>query len=549
MSTLKFILKNIDHFRLRFIGTLIAGIIAGVAGFLIPATLAEFTKQPLTSENVIRLIIIIISLYLFSLIMAYIVRGKGEAFAFQYANHIRGKYFHRLTNLSAASLQKVHSGFNLSLINKVSDGVTDILFSIFWNLLPGICVSVLFLVFIARESLVLAIVNALIIGVFIVVSFFLTRRMVPLSAELNHRRASMLETYADFMSNIITVKKLGLRTYAEDRLSHKTMRSNTQIDKVQSFHARRWFLLHALFGVAYVGTICIIIWQISQGTASISLLILFVAAYGTMRSMIEQFAENVRALLEMRAYIEQLDDALTSSPVMSGSLKPVNWSIIHFDDVAFWYEDTTKVTIADFSIKKGQTIAIIGKSGQGKSTFVSLFANNLQPKKGVRYIDDTSYETITADFFEKNIAIVAQDTELFNISIRENLILGQNISDTILLDYIEQLDLLPWFDELEHGLDTIVGEKGLKLSAGQKQRISILRSVLLNREINILDEPTSHLDAHTEELVVKFLKKHLKNKTALIITHRPALQELASELYSMKNHALSLHQENTTNFR
>lgn len=540
MSTLKFLLQNIDHYRGRLVITLIAGILTGIAGFLIPAALAEFTKQPLTSENVPKLIAIIIALYLFSLTMAYVVRGKGEAFAFQYANHIRSKYFHKLTGLSTAALQKVHSGFNLSLINKVSDGVADILFGLFWNLIPGICVSVLFLIFIARESPILALINALIIGVFVVVSFFLTRRMVPLSAELNHRRASMLETYADFMSNIITVKKLGLRTYAESQLNHKTTRSNTQINKVQSFHARRWFFLHALFGIAYIGTICVIIWQISLGTASISLLILFVAAYGTMRNMIEQFAENVRALLEMRAYIEQLDDVLTSDPIPSGSHKVAHWSSIHFDDVKFWYEDTTKVTVSGFSINKGQTIAIIGKSGQGKSTFISLFANNLQPKEGTRYIDDSSYETIRADFFEKNIAIVAQDTELFNISIRENLILGQNISDEILLEHITELDLLPWFNELEHGLDTIVGEKGVKLSAGQKQRISILRSVLLNREINILDEPTSHLDAHTEELVVNFLKKYLKNKTALIITHRPALQELAGDLYVMKNHTLSL---------
>lgn len=540
MSTLKFLFQNIDHFRGRFIITLIAGILTGIAGFLIPAVLAEFTKQPLTNENVTRLIVIIISLYLFSLTMAYLVRGKGEAFAFQYANHVRGKYFHKLTGLSAAALQKVHSGFNLSLINKVSDGVTDILFSIFWNLLPGICVSILFLIFIARESPVLAIINAAIIGIFLIVSFFLTRKMVPLSAELNHRRASMLETYADFMSNIITVKKLGLRTYAENTLDHKTRRSNSQISKVQSFHARRWFVLHALFGTAYIGTICVIIWQISQNTASISLLILFVAAYGTMRNMIEQFAENVRALLEMRAYIEQLDDVLTSDQVPSGSHKATDWSAISFKDVQFWYEDATKVTIADFNLKKGQTIAIIGKSGQGKSTFISLFANNLQPKEGVRYINNRTYEEIAASFFEKNIAIVAQDTELFNITIRENLILGQNISDNTLLEYIEQLELLPWFNELEHGLDTVVGEKGVKLSAGQKQRISILRSVLLDREINILDEPTSHLDSHTEELVVNFLKKYLKHKTAIIITHRPALQELASELYVMKNHTLSI---------
>ena len=104
--------------------------------------------------------------------------------------------------------------------------------------------------------------------------------------------------------------------------------------------------------------------------------------------------------------------------------------------------------------------------------------------------------------------------------------------------YLDDLDLLAWVDHLELGLETIVGEKGVRLSAGQKQRVKLIRGLLLERDIYLLDEPTSHLDTATEQKVIDFLRHRLEGKTAVIVTHRPGLQQLCDQSYTFKNHSL-----------
>ena len=515
------------------------GILTGVAGFLIPVALAEFTKQQLTEEAVVRLIVIVVALYIFSIITAYFVRGRGETFAFTFPQHLRIKYFRRLANMPVSSLQRVHSGFSMSQINKVCDGYTDVIFSLMWNVLPGLAVATVFLYFVARESMVLAVFNITIIVAFMVISFFLSRKMVPLIRESSTRKSRMLESYVDFMANITTVKKLGLQRYAESKLTHRSRLANEQIARVQTFHARRWFFQHALFGLAYLSTVGFLIYQIGQGTASPALLILFIAAYGTLRGLIEQLSETIKSLMEMRTYVEQLEEILDSETVDSARRAGRNWKVISMHDVTFRYEDGQPITVPEFVLKKGSTAVITGKSGQGKSTFVNLFMNGLSPQAGKRFVDDKEYEEVGPAFFGKSIALVAQDTELFNMSVRENLLLGREMTDKTLIKYLDEIDMTRWLEGLEHGLDTVVGEKGIKLSAGQKQRLSILRAVLLDRDITILDEPTSHLDVHTEETVVNFMKKYLGSKTNLIITHRPALLELADVLYEVRDHEVS----------
>ncbi len=539
MYALKFLLFQLDQHRSRFVLAIIMGILTGVAGFLIPFTLAEFTKQSFSGDTVVRLVLIVSGLYVSSLATAYYVRGRGEAFAFGFSQHLRMKYFRRLVAMSPLSLQKVHSGFSMSQVNKIADGYTDVLFSLMWHIAPGLVVAVLFLYFIARESLGLAAFNIAIIALFLALSFVLSRKMVPLIRESNTRRSRLLASYVDFMANITTVKKLGLQRYTGKELSARSRSANAQIDAVQHFHARRWFFQHALFGVAYLSTVGFLIYQIGLGTVSASLLILFIAAYGTLRSLIEQLSEIVKSLMEMRVYIEQLEEILEGEALYTAGVTKPEWEYIQFRDVVFRYDDGVSVRIPRFDLPKGNVVVLTGRSGQGKSTFINLFMNGLTPTSGQRNLSAYEYSHLGSRFFEDSVALVAQDIELFNISLRENILLGKDMDDETLWSHLDELQLKPWAEELEHGLDTIIGEKGAKLSAGQKQRISILRAIVFDRPILVLDEPTSNLDSHTEEIVIAFIRKHSRGKTILIVTHRPALLALADEVYEMANHTLT----------
>jgi len=212
--------------------------------------------------------------------------------------------------LSLGKLRKKHSGYMQSLVNKVADGLTAIIFAFFWNLLPGLLLLVLFFVYMARESILLAFLNLIILLGFVVTSTLLARKMIPIAAEQNRRNATLLGGFADFMANISTVSQLGVRRYAQVVLGNHAARSNKQTDKLQQFHARRWFLLHSLFGAAYLSTIGFLIWQISVGSASVGLLVLFVSAYGMMRAQIESLSENVKSFMEIKAYLREIENII-----------------------------------------------------------------------------------------------------------------------------------------------------------------------------------------------------------------------------------------------
>lgn len=251
-------------------------------------------------------------------------------------------------------------------------------------------------------------------------------------------------------------------------------------------------------------------------------------------------SESFKDLMEMKAYVVSLDDVISFKKVADeGGEEKAARQEIKFRNIFFRYPNTDKkISVPEFRIRKGEKICIVGKSGEGKTTFLNLFGNFLNPDEGERTVDGLPYEKINAGFFTKNIAAVSQETELFNLSLRDNVALGKNIEDKTIMDIFGKLDLLPWMEGLEKGLDTIVGEKGTRLSAGQKQRVNLARGVLFDREILLLDEPTSHLDGATEKKVTDFLSCHLADKTAIIVTHRKDLETICSRRYIVREHSL-----------
>lgn len=536
MEVLKFIYRNLDHFRHQFISIFIVALLDGLAIFLIPVTLAEFTKSSFTEQDFSNLLLIIVGLYVASLGFQWVLRKWGEALGPQFGDHLRLKYFKALEKLPIKDLVHHHSGYLSAIINKVSDGLARIVYEFFWSFAKSISSVILFFYFTARESFGIAIINLCILVVFITVSTFLARKIVVIVDELNKKRASLLESYADFMANILTVKRLSIYHFVESKLFRKTDEHTDKIEEYFNFQANRWFFLHTLFGIAFISTIAFLLLQVSRGHMSPAILILFIAAYSTIRSSIERLSENIKSLLEMKAYITDLDTIISPNTPEAKGRAVDGWKEIRFRNVDFQYQGTSKrIRVPNFHIKKGETLCVIGESGEGKSTFLNLFTNFLKPDKGERHVDGLSYKKLSQDFFQTHVTVISQETELFNISLRENITLGQDISDEAILAIFEQLSLLPWLQNLEEGLDTVIGEKGVKLSAGQKQRVNLIRGLLLDRDIILLDEPTSHLDAATEEEVIKFMAEYLTRKTAIIVTHREKIRRLCDRCYSMKH--------------
>ena len=200
-------------------------------------------------------------------------------------------------------------------------------------------------------------------------------------------------------------------------------------------------------------------------------------------------------------------------------------------NVWFKYED--EWVLEDFSaeIKKGRTVALVGPSGSGKSTITNLITRFYDIQKGDIQLDGTSIKDIQLNSLRNLIALVTQDSILFNDTIKQNLrVAAPEATDEQMIDALKVANAYRFVKTLPKGLDTIVGDGGNKLSGGQKQRISIARAVLKNAPILVLDEATSSLDTESERLVQEALKRIMENKTSLVIAHRLSTIKNADEI-------------------
>lgn len=192
-----------------------------------------------------------------------------------------------------------------------------------------------------------------------------------------------------------------------------------------------------------------------------------------------------------------------------------------FKNVSYSYNKNNNI-IEDlsFKIKSNTSIALVGESGSGKSTIVKLIMGLIKYNEGHILIDGNELSKINLSSFYNYVTYVSQETPIFDGSLRENLIFDKNIDDERILKVLKLVSLDKFYEKLENGLETELGEKGIRMSGGERQRVALARLFFDDSKIIILDESTSAMDNITEKIVVENVLKHLKNKTIIVIAHR-----------------------------
>lgn len=210
---------------------------------------------------------------------------------------------------------------------------------------------------------------------------------------------------------------------------------------------------------------------------------------------------------------------------------------ISFKNVDFYYDQKAPVLKnICFDIKEGDVIALVGESGVGKSTLIDLISGYYFPTAGSIFIDDVPLEKIDLNFLRRNTAIVPQEVVLFNDTIKRNIAYGNfESSENEIKSVADRIGITDFIEKLPNGWESLVGERGVKLSVGQKQRISIARAMLRNPKILILDEPTSALDTSSEKIITSALSELMKGKTTFIVAHRLSTVRKANKILVFKN--------------
>jgi ABC-type multidrug transport system fused ATPase/permease subunit len=197
--------------------------------------------------------------------------------------------------------------------------------------------------------------------------------------------------------------------------------------------------------------------------------------------------------------------------------------LIRYDDVSFAYgpEEPLVLKHVSFAIMPGQTVALVGRSGSGKTTTAHILMRFWDPSEGKIFLSGHDLRDFRLDELRHQLALVSQDTYLFNTTVRENLRIGRpEASEAELIEAARQANAHEFIARLPDGYDTIIGERGVQLSGGQRQRLAIARAILKDAPILILDEATSHLDSENERLVHQALKRLMVGRTTLMIAHR-----------------------------
>jgi len=455
------------------------------------------------------------------------------------AHDLRRSVYQHLQRLSLADHRESHAGDLMmrmtSDISAIQDFITSALVGVIVNLLTiaGI-LGVMFYVNWRFTLLALSVVPVLFVVVYVY-----TRRIKAASRAVRKREGELLSGVAEVLSSIHVVQAFAREDY-EDRRFASESRSNVEAGlQARSEKAKLSPIVNLIVAVgtclvlAYGGRLAI------GGSISAGVLVVFLLYLNKLYKPIRDLSkltdtiakasvgyERIEEVLELESRVRDLPGA-RQAPALRGA--------IAFDRVSFGYGDTTVLSDVSFRIEPGQVAAIVGPSGTGKSTIVSLITRFYDPLSGAVRVDGTDIREYTLKSLRDQISFVLQDTLLFRATIWENIAYGKpdaSIEDTVRAATLANAH--EFITELPQGYATMVGDRGLTLSGGQRQRIAIARAIVRNTPILILDEPTSGLDAASEHAVVDALDRLMTGRTTIVIAHHLGTIRHADVIFVVK---------------
>src|SRR5271154_3133535 len=377
--------------------------------------------------------------------------------------------------------------------------------------------------------------------VLFIVVFSYTRRIKKASREVRKKEGEIVSVIQEVLSSIRVVKAFAREDYEQKRLEEQSLEGVEIALRARSLKAK---LAPIVEVIVAVGT-CLVLWfgarMVLSGALSAGSLVVFILYLGKMYKPMQQLSkmtdayskavvgyERIREIFETDNEIKDLPGARRAPKFKGG---------ISFEDVSFGYEPPALVLKnVSFQIQPGQVAALVGPTGAGKSTIISLIPRFYDPTSGVVKIDGQDVRRFKQKSLRQQISFVLQETLLFHGPIWNNIAYGKpEATRAEILRAAELANAHEFIEKLPDGYNTILGERGVTLSGGQRQRIAIARAIIRNTPILILDEPSSGLDAASEKLVFEALDRLMEGKTSIVIAHRLATIRRADIIFVVKD--------------
>ncbi len=417
------------------------------------------------------------------------------------------------------------SGVKIKRIERGSQAYKEILYLYIGNYIEIFTriVGITFILY--KFDLTISIFMVVFIITYFYISKLLQNRCIVAAHNFNVEEDQFSGIVYETVSNIRTIRVLNVGSEMIRRVGLLTDKALLAVTKrINNFQFRGSFMgnyaqLFSIIAIAYIS------FNIIHGKYEVGLIVLFWSYFANIWETVKELTDASQDMIVHRQSIFRMYDLIGKDvPVEKATeVFPESWDALKVENLSFSYGENEALKNISFSVKNGEKVGIVGLSGAGKSTLFKLLIRERVDYSGVIQVGGTNIKDIVASDFYKHVSIVPQDTEVFNFSLKENITIAQpakSEDEELFQKSLSVSHVKDFLGKLEGGVDTLIGERGVKLSGGERQRLGIARAIFKEPSILLLDEATSHLDLESEEKIKDSLHTFFENVTAIVIAHR-----------------------------
>ncbi|MBT9187343.1 ABC transporter ATP-binding protein [Zobellia russellii] len=529
--------------NLVFIG-LVLIVISKAASFIAPMSLKYLMDDIIPNKDLdfLKLLVGAVALAILVQAVTSFLLTKILSVQAQFLiSELRTQVQKKVLSLPISFFDNAKSGALVSRIMSDVEGVRNLIGTGLVQLVGGTITAVVSLILLLRISWTMTVFTLVPLAIFAIIALKAFKIIRPIFRNRGKINAEVTGRLTETLGGVRVIKGFNAEEQENkifekgvDRLFQNVKKSLTATAFMTSSST---FLL----GIATTGIMGIGGYKIMMDELTIGEFLTFTFLLGLMIAPIVQMSNIGSQLTEALAGLDRTEELMNMTPESDEEnrtivLDEIKGDIV-FDDVSFAYEEDKEVLHnINFEVKSGNVVALVGSSGSGKSTIAGLAATFLNPQSGRITIDGKDVSKVNLNSFRQHLGVVLQDDFLFEGTIRENILFPRpNASEEQLQQAVEAAYVNEFTDRFEDGLDTLIGERGVKLSGGQRQRIAIARAVLADPKILILDEATSNLDTESEALIQKSLAALTEGRTTFVIAHRLSTIRKANQILVIEN--------------
>jgi ATP-binding cassette, subfamily B, bacterial len=434
------------------------------------------------------------------------------------------------------------SGETLSVLTKVRSDVEKFMIN-FINILFGVLVGVVFVFFYAAIFIHWSIPIAYLVGIVLLtfITNLLSKKIKIIQKNIVGQTTALAGSTTESLRNIELVKSLGLTQQEVQRLNKNTYKilglELMKVKRIRSISFIQGTMVNTLRQVILFILMWLIFGRYMDAGQLVTMQIFSFFVFGPLQeigNILLSYREAEASLNNFHNLMEKAPEPEPANPKPLGDIETLSFNKVTFQHQTASHKAIDKIS---FDVRVGETIAFVGPSGSGKSTLMKLLVGLYRPQEGNIFYNRLDETEIHFDDLRNQIGFVTQDTNLFSGTIKENLLfVNPGADDELLNDVLQKASCTDLLERAEKGLDTMIGEGGLKLSGGEKQRLSIARALLRKPHLLIFDEATSALDSLTEEEITNTIKdiSSAKEQITILIAHRLSTIMHADRIYVLE---------------